>query len=70
VHLFTDVNAGVWAKGDLASIHVMADGPLKVHMKRAGRVCDLYSGRVFGDGLVVEIPSRKGETLLLRVLND
>jgi hypothetical protein len=66
VHLYTEVDAGVWADGDTASIHVMADGPLKVTMPHAGTVSDLYSGRSFGDGPTVEIPSRKGETLLLR----
>jgi hypothetical protein len=65
VHLYTEENAGVWADGNLASIHVMADGILKVCMPNAGSVRDVYSGRSFGKGPVVEIPARKGETLLL-----
>ena len=66
VPLFTEVNAGVWADGNLASIHVMSDGPLKVAMPGVGTVSDVYSGRSFGKGPTVEILSRKGETLLLR----
>ena len=66
VPLYTEVNAGVWADGNLASIHVMADGPLRVTMPGVGTVSDVYSGRSFGKGPAVEIPSRKGETLLLR----
>ena len=67
VHLYTQEDAVVCADGDLASIHVLADGPLTVTMPRAGAVTDVFSGRDFGPGPAVTIPARKGETLLLRV---
>ena len=66
VHLYTQVDAAVWADGNLTSIHVPTDGPLEVTMPRAGAVTDIYSGRTFGSGPTVTIPARKGETLMLR----
>ena len=66
VHLYTQVDAAVWADGNLTSIHVPTDGPLEVAMPHAGTVTDIYSGRTFGAGPTVTIPARKGETLMLR----
>ncbi len=65
VHLYTEENAAVWANSEMASIHVMKDGPLKVTMLKEGTIRDIYSGRSFGKGPTVEIPTHKGETLLL-----
>jgi len=65
VHLYTQVDAAVWADGSLTSIHVSNDGPIEVTMPHAGTVTDIYSGRTFGTGPTVTVPARKGETLML-----
>jgi len=66
VHLYTDVDAAVWAHGNFLCVHTMSDGPLTVTVRGTGPVADVFSGQRFGDGPTATIPMRKGKTLLLR----
>jgi len=66
VHLYTEADASVWAHRNLASIHALTNGTLTVTWPQPGTTHDLYSGRRYGFGLTVEVPVRRGETLLLQ----
>lgn len=67
VHLFTDVDAAIWAAGPFVSIHsVNEERILTVHTGRSGTVVDALTGARLGAGPDVSLRLRKGETRVLR----
>lgn len=66
VHLFTEAGASVWAHQGLASIHALTNGTLTVTWPQPGTTHDLFNGRRYGSGVTVELPVRRGETVLLQ----
>ena len=66
VHLFTEVDAAVWAADPYLSIHAMDDGPLAVFTGRAQPVVDALERTPLGDGPELVLEMRKGETRVLR----
>ncbi len=65
-HLFTEVDAAVWAADPYLSIHAMADGPVTVFTGRAQPVLDALDGAAIGDGPELVLDMRRGETRVLR----
>ncbi|HUS80955.1 MAG TPA: hypothetical protein VM283_06785, partial [Armatimonadota bacterium] len=66
VHLFTDVDASVWAADPYLSIHAMADGPVTIATGRAQPVVDALDGTPVGAGPDLVLDMRRGETRVLR----
>ena len=65
-HLFTQVDAAVWAAEPYLSIHAMEDGTVTLNTGRNRPVLDALDGATIGDGPEVALPMRKGETRVLR----
>lgn len=66
VHLFTGVDAAVWAAEPYLSVHAMADGPIRINTGRAEPVVDALTGAAVGTGPDFALTMRKGETRVLR----
>ncbi len=67
VHLYTDEEANVWARGDYLMVQGMRDGSLTIDVGKAKEVYDAISGKRLGKGPRITLPFRKGEVRLLRV---
>ncbi|MCD6361406.1 MAG: hypothetical protein J7M38_11170 [Armatimonadetes bacterium] len=65
VHLFTQVDASVWAADPYLSIHAMADGPVTISTGRARPVMDALDGTPVGAGPGFVLDMRRGETRVL-----
>ena len=66
VHLYTRVDASVWAAEDYVSIHAMSDGPLKVNIGKPGPVADAFTGSAIGNGPNIQLDMKAGDTVVLR----
>jgi len=66
VHLFTEVEASVWAAEPYLSIHAMADGPVTIHTDGAHPVVDALEGIPVGVGPDLILQMRRGETRVLK----
>lgn len=66
-HLYTSVDAAVWAHDPFLSIHAMADGPLAIDTGGAVPVMDAFTNRPIGTGPKIELPIGAGETRVLRI---
>jgi len=66
VHLFTEVDAAVWAADPYLSIHAMEDGSVTITTGRAQSVLDALEGTPLGTGPEFVLDMRKGETRVLR----
>jgi len=64
VHLFTEVDASVWAAEPYLSIHAMDDGPVAIATGRERPVVDALDGRTVGAGPSLVLEMRRGETRL------
>ncbi|OGV69480.1 MAG: hypothetical protein A3K19_33115 [Lentisphaerae bacterium RIFOXYB12_FULL_65_16] len=67
VHLYTDTDAAVWAGNGYLSVHAVQDGPLKIDTGTPANVTDAVDGTTLGNGPVLVLPVRKGETRVLRI---
>ncbi len=67
VHLYTTVDANVWAAEGYLSIHTMSDGPLQVNTGSAGPVEDAFTGARLGDGPAISLETKAGETHVLKM---
>ncbi len=66
VHLFTDVDASVWAAEPYLSVHAMDDGPVTIATGRDRPVVDALDGTAVGAGPRLRLEMRRGETRVLR----
>jgi len=66
-HLYTSVDAAVWAHAPFLSIHAVTDGPLAIDTGSAAPITDAFSSQAFGPGPKIELPIRAGETRVLRI---
>jgi beta-galactosidase len=64
-HLFTSVDANVWACGDYLSIHAAEEGTLSVNTGNTRAVRDLIRNERVGRGPDLNLPLKKGETCVL-----
>ncbi len=67
VHLYTRVDASVWAAGPFLSVHAMSDGPLLIDTGADAPVCDALDGAKLGRGPRLSLPIRAGQTRVLRI---
>ncbi|MEZ0256881.1 MAG: beta-galactosidase [Chthoniobacter sp.] len=67
VHLYTNVDCNVYASGPFVALHASQDGPLNLDVGQPGPVKDILSGELLGDGSVLSLRLRRGETRVLRV---
>ncbi|MBN1444289.1 MAG: hypothetical protein JXA90_16370 [Planctomycetes bacterium] len=65
VHLYTEVDASVWAAEGYISIHALADGPLEISTGKEGPVTDALTGEEVGRGPRLKLSIRAGETRVL-----
>ena len=66
VHLFTEVDASVWAADPYLCIHAMEDGAVTISTGRAQPVLDALEGTRLGEGPRLVLNMRKGATRVLR----
>lgn len=67
VHLFSQVDANVWANGPYLSVHAAQDGPLTLDTGRAAPIVDLLSGKALGRGPQITLPIQKAQTRVLEI---
>lgn len=67
VHLYTEVDASVWAAEGFVAVHALADGPLELATGGEGPVIDALQGEVVGRGPRLRLEIRAGETRVLEV---
>jgi beta-galactosidase len=66
VHLYTDTDCHVYAGGGFVALHGAQDETVTVDAGHAGPLFDLRSGALVGQGPVLRLPLRRGETRVLR----
>ncbi|MGC8641063.1 MAG: beta-galactosidase [Isosphaeraceae bacterium] len=75
VHLFTDTDCNVYARGPFVVLHASQDGPVVVNLParraQAGRdmpwtVNDVMTGDIVGRGRTVRLSMKRGDTRILR----
>jgi hypothetical protein len=67
VHLYTEADSNVYANGPFMALHASQDGLLQVDFGQTGPVKDLLSKQLIGNGPVLSLSMRRGETRVLRV---
>jgi hypothetical protein len=67
VHLYTKQDCNVYANGHAVVLHGAADGTINVDFGKSVKVIDLLDGTIVGQGSVLGIPLKKGETRVLRM---
>jgi hypothetical protein len=67
VHLYTEVDAGVWAAENYLSVHTMAAGPLKLNTGAPAEVVDVLTGKTLGRGPLLRLDVAAGQTLVLKI---
>jgi hypothetical protein len=67
VHLVTQTDCNVWSNGPYFVLHASSDGPLEIDTGLPGKVSDVLSGDVLGDGPKLTLPLHFGETRILEV---
>ena len=67
VHLYTTVDANVWAAEGYLAIHTMSDGPLRVNTGKTAPVKDAFTGKIVGQGPSISLDVKAGETRVLRI---
>lgn len=65
VHLVTDTDANVYQNGPFIVIHAAKDGTLTIHTGNTGAVWNYLTGQQLGNGPVVALEVKKGETHIL-----
>jgi len=68
IHLYTQQDCNVYANGPFIALHASQDGPLEIHMGKAGRLIDMLAGSAVGQGPVFKLQLKRGETRLLRMV--
>jgi hypothetical protein len=66
VHLFTEVNASVWAAEGYLSVQAHEAGPLVINTGRKGAVVDALDGRALGRGPEVTLTLEKGQVRVIK----
>jgi len=67
VHLYTTVDANVWAAEGYLAIHTMSDGPLVVNTGGTAPVEDAFTGTNIGNGPSISLDADAGETRVLKI---
>jgi len=67
VHLYTRVDASVWAAEGYLSIHAMSDAPLKVNTGQPGPVANALTGTVIGNGPNIQLAVKASDTMILQL---
>ncbi|NLX99706.1 MAG: hypothetical protein GXY83_26720 [Rhodopirellula sp.] len=67
VHLYTTVDANVWAAEGYLSIHTMSDGPLRLNTGSADPVEDAFADVRLGNGPDIALDTKAGETHVLKI---
>lgn len=66
VHLYTQADCNVYANGPILALHAAQDGPVALDTGRRAPVYDALSGEALGNGPVLNLSLKKGETRVLR----
>lgn len=68
VHLYTKLNAVVYANGPYVAIHALEDGPLEVNIGKQLPVRNLLTGSIEAVGPVISLAVQKGDTRIFEIL--
>jgi hypothetical protein len=66
VHLYTQTDCNVYANGPIIALHAAQDGPITLDTGHRGAVHDALTGGLVGNGPLIILPSKKGDTRMLR----
>ncbi len=64
-HIYSDVDAHVWARGPYLGIHAVQSGVLEIKTASSGEVKNALTGESMGLGPIIKMPMRTGETMVL-----
>src|SRR6185369_12276622 len=67
VHLFTTNDCNVYANGPYVALHGSKDGQLTLDTAKKAIVRDVLTGGEVGNGPILILPLRRGETRILRI---
>jgi len=65
VHLVTETDANIYQNGPFIVVHAAKDGTLAIHTGDPGTIWDYLTGQQLGNGPVVNLDVKKGETRIL-----
>jgi hypothetical protein len=66
VHLYTETDCNVYANGPIIALHATQEGPVTIRTPQSGPISDALSGHRLGEGPVITLELKKGETKVLR----
>ena len=66
-HLYCDTDCNVYANGPFVALHAAQDGPVVLDLGKPGPVVNVMSGEKVGEGPVLKLEMKRGETRVLRV---
>jgi hypothetical protein len=66
-HLFTDKECNVYASGPFMALHAPQDGEIKLNTGHSAPVIDMLTQQKIGDGPMLTLPLKMGETRVLRI---
>jgi hypothetical protein len=66
VHLYTQTDCNVYANGPIIALHAAQDGAITLDTGHRGAVHDALTGYLVGNGPLITLPSKKGDTRVLR----
>jgi hypothetical protein len=66
VHLYTQTDCNVYANGPIIALHAAQDGAITLDTGHRGAVHDALTGSLVGNGPLITLPSKKGDTRVLR----
>lgn len=67
VHVFTDKDCNVYASGPFMALHAPQDGEIKLNTGHSAPVIDMLTQQKIGDGPMLTLPLKMGETRVLRI---
>jgi hypothetical protein len=67
VHLYTSIDANVWAAEDYLAVHTMSDGPLLLNTGGTTPVADAFTDSNLGKGPHILLDVHAGETRVLKI---
>jgi beta-galactosidase len=66
VHLFTQTDCNIYANGPFLALHASQDGSLELNTGKPGPVRDFFTGEIVGQGPLLQLSVRRGNTRVLR----